>query len=782
MRTLAVACLACVFLFVAESRVQAQNPPLRVKIEHVQVGFRSYAVDDSGGRFKTGLWAPVYVTFAEAADGPILLPTGKDGMGRGTLLVETTDSDDIGNVFPAPLVLSPNDLRAVLTYTKPAVGRPDLRLSVSAGAQTHTLPAMDFAALELGEHLYLTLGARINHLQDALIALAPGKEKEVRETKPREAVYETDVRRLPPEWFGYDAVDLMILPTDNNNFVRDLGTDRTRLKGITDWVRRGGRLVISVAWRNQDTVKALLQAGAWQPPLPDVLAANDTVELKQVFGVHRWGGDRPFPAPGQDPVRLAKLTAGKNVEVILAEANGLPLMVRMPYGLGSVTLLAFDLDKGPFSVWSGRGEFWKALLAKLAPPVAAPVENAQGVIFADQTGAMDVSTALQRELDHFDVAVISFGWIALFILIYILIVGPLDYLILKKVFKRLEWTWITFPTVVLLVSAIAYFTAYALKGNDLKINKVDLIDLDLRSDLDAGQRTRKAYAYGTSWFTILSPRIQNYTVGIGPAGAGAEPSLVSWFGRPETSGMGGMGRQRSQGLFRRAYTYAPEAAGLMGVPIPVWSTKSFTASWETPLAQLPFQAELHYSPTEQNQLAGTIESKLAVPLRDVWLYYGGEWYLLGSQAGQAWKINTHTNHSGRKLDAWVSMQARDVGGDKDYVPSQRYYDPTTTTKNLLFQEKLASPVQDRNHSFRRLDQSWRLYPERWERQPDATREAILFARLPRQTEQAGSRSPIEADLWLGELPGEGKTRPDLPGSLIQDTYLRVYLPVTPGSL
>ena len=83
-----------------------------------------------------------------------------------------------------------------------------------------------------------------------------------------------------------------------------------------------------------------------------------------------------------------------------------------------------------------------------------------------------------------------------------------------------------------------------------------------------------------------------------------------------------------------------------------------------------------------------------------------------------------------------------------------------------------------------LDQSWRLYPERWELQPDATREAILFARLPRLTGSApeGSRSPIEADLWLGELPGEGKTRPPLPGSLIQDTYLRVYLPVTPGSL
>ena len=61
--------------------------------------------------------------------------------------------------------------------------------------------------------------------------------------------------------------------------------------------------------------------------------------------------------------------------------------------------------------------------------------------------------------------------------------GPVDYFILKKVFKRLEWTWITFPAVVLVVSVAAYLIAYAVKGNELKINKIDLIDIDLRSDI-----------------------------------------------------------------------------------------------------------------------------------------------------------------------------------------------------------------------------------------------------------------------------------------------------------
>src|SRR5436309_5667264 len=110
--------------------------------------------------------------------------------------------------------------------------------------------------------------------------------------------------------------------------------------------------------------------------------------------------------------------------------------------------------------------------------------------------AGEVARDLQVSLEDVeDVPMISFGWVALFILLYIIVVGPLDYLFLKKVVKRLELTWVTFPVVVLVVSAGAYFTAYYIKGNDLRINKLDVVDIDLHD----GQ------AYGHTWFTLFSP-------------------------------------------------------------------------------------------------------------------------------------------------------------------------------------------------------------------------------------------------------------------------------------
>src|SRR5260370_10474318 len=138
-----------------------------------------------------------------------------------------------------------------------------------------------------------------------------------------------------------------------------------------------------------------------------------------------------------------------------------------------------------------------------------------------------------------------------------LVVGTLDFFLLKYVLKRLEWPWLRSPVVCLAVSVIAYFAAYALKGRDLKINKVDIVDFDMRTSPAA----ENVHAYGQSFFTILSPRIQNYTIGVEPNplfwGAEVEKKvmsvdLLSWMGRP-SGGPHGMGRYGSAGFFRKPY-------------------------------------------------------------------------------------------------------------------------------------------------------------------------------------------------------------------------------------
>ena len=218
----------------------------------------------------------------------------------------------------------------------------------------------------------------------------------------------------------------------------------------------------------------------------------------------------------------------------------------------------------------------------------------------------------------------------MFILLYIIVVGPLDYLLLKYVFKSLEWTWITFPMVVFAVKLCGLFHGLCHQGQGAAHQPGGLIDFDLRTQLGEKQRPAKAYIYGQSFFTLLSPHIQNYTVGLEPNPAFWAQKLenplsadaLTWVGQAESSYQG-IGSSSRQSLFRRPYYFAEDAVGLRGVPIPVWTTKCFMATWNATLPQLPFTVDLVHRVNDPQDIliSGKLMNHLPVDLEDVWLFY-----------------------------------------------------------------------------------------------------------------------------------------------------------------
>jgi hypothetical protein len=467
-------------------------------------------------------------------------------------------------------------------------------------------------------------------------------------------------------------------------------------------------------------------------------------------------------------------------------------MLRVPHGLGSVTLIGFDVKDPVLADWKGRFAFWQKVVKDFAPTVETGAV-AEGQPFRQRGGSIDyagtdLTSRLYQQLEQFDTPTISFGWVVLFIFLYIVIIGPVDYLLLKLFFKRLELTWITFPAVVITVSLLAYFTAYAIKGQDLKINKIDLVDIDMRSGIKEDGTPGSARAFGTCWFTILSPRIQNYTVGLEPMlyrWQGLEPPAqpieptMSWLARPETGGLGSSGRGRSASLFTRSYSYEPNAIGLRDVPIPVWTTKSFTASWDAPFSKLPFESKLHHEAGRAGALGGTITNNLPFNLKECALIYHDWVYMLPDlQQGVATQIVPDQLRP-KKISDWATLDIVSTGS----------FDPSPVLRQLMFYEKIdPGHKRGRNHAHRNLDFSWRLKDDidKNERGDEATvREAILVCRLDRGSGPGealqGSNDPrLATHLWLGEIPGSpGVTRPALQGTMLQDTYVRVLMPVVP---
>ncbi|MFO0969066.1 MAG: hypothetical protein U0793_26225 [Gemmataceae bacterium] len=761
-----------------------------LRIESVRVGYEPLGSDNIP-RMKVGMWAPVHVTLA----------AGKEGAAAARIQIETNDSEDAATVYTIeapPLIAGAS--RTFLGYTRTGNLGSGVKVSVVQDGRTVAQETTSLRAPNLGSLLVLSAGGKIDALEGAMEMMS-GKVDPLSgdHILTKFAAMETEATSLPELGFGYDGVDLVIL-CGGETFLKELSADSKRLEALSSYVRNGGHLVVPIAPAQQALVHDLLAAKAWSPPLPVVPPrASSGLKSRRLFEVESWAQaeGRPFE-DARGNLSLATLDPGGVApgvwDVFVRAETGAgraPLLARMPYGLGNITLVAFSLDEGPFTKWSGRREFLKALITKLTPREASVSRETRDL------ARTDIAAELQRTLDQFDVPVVSFGLVAFFIIVYILVIAALDYFVLKLVFGRLERTWLTFPVIVIAATIAAYYTAALLKGHEQRINQVDLVDVDLRTNV-------KAYVVGRSFFTLFSPEIRPGTVGLIPdRNFWAESPLrwrdkaaqVSWFGRPDAEAWG-MGRRSSQGIFRKPYSYAAEARGLEKVPLGRWSTKSFQATWEHSVEvggfglggpyAAPFHASLfyHQKPVAGRDviLSGTFRNNLPVDLLDVWFIYGDRALQLDRAipADAEVKVSFDT---GRDLGAWASIpDAPEVGAD--FGAGKPRFDATSVVKAIMFHDKTRFGGAQ-NHALRNLDQSWRLEGKLRAVGTDTSlHEVIVYARLKQRHGKAADivnskDQPLPTRLWLGALPGAG-TPPEIEGTLTHDTYLRIYLPVHPA--
>jgi hypothetical protein len=827
MRFLTPAALALALTLALHVPGRAQLPKVRIDDNGVRVGFSS----TEGAGAKTGTWAPVYVALTAGTD--------RVGSGDGFVVVETTDSDDAQNRYLVPLPpMEPKEQRSVVAYVRTGTTGSEIEVTVQNLERTRVLAKQragrtTYSTAPPGSFLYVTAGG---NAASSLVGLHRALRPEKAEGDPNQLANVAEdpnsliqfasigqVGDLPTRWFGYSAADVLILETGSKPFTETLLNDKTnRKEALAEWVRRGGRLVISVG-REHQLANALLEQLHLIP-----CTLEGTVQRPNLNGVSQWVGNNapafvahpPKNKPGEPapPIELVKIKVppGRGVETLVnerdeKERDAWPVIVQASAGLGRVILVGFDLDQPPFTDWEGRAQFWRKLNSDskllLAPNFDLEKQRMNqnnnpwgGGGPGWDNSHSDVGTLMVDRLESFtEVPVISFGWVALFILVYIVVVGPLDYFFLKKVVKRLELTWITFPAVVLVVSAVAYISAYYLKGNDLRINKVDLIDI-VAEPPDANAAAPGvavgSRAYGTTWFTIFSPRIQNYTVGVEPGTGtwvpevekGAPPNphsaVVTWMGRPENA-WGGTGRgSGSQGFFRRPYDYAEDASGLVGVPIQVWSTKTFSGSWQAALPEdKPLvRAELKYTESQDrgNVLTGTITSELPVPLNDAVLFYKGTRYdLKALEPGKTRKLDPAVVVGAGGVNARIDEWFADVHVPVAVNPWQRQnrggnimQSAAGIMKDLMFGFKDTSANHPHNATLRHLDESWRL------NRPDEAVVVGQLARLEQAGEQVSQDPASPSRIWLGQLPEPGKARPPLPGKMTQEAYVRIFIPVT----
>lgn len=146
-----------------------------------------------------------------------------------------------------------------------------------------------------------------------------------------------------------------------------------------------------------------------------------------------------------------------------------PLAFDQWYGDGAVIVLAFDLATPELSNWLGWRELWQTLLP---PPAFIPSGMALGAKLYGAFVEENLASAL-TSLPALDLP--SINLLALLLGCYLIVVGPVTYLVLRRL-DRLALGWVVVPVITVLFAVIAYGVGFNLRGGDVIVSQISLID------------------------------------------------------------------------------------------------------------------------------------------------------------------------------------------------------------------------------------------------------------------------------------------------------------------
>ena len=106
---------------------------------------------------------------------------------------------------------------------------------------------------------------------------------------------------------------------------------------------------------------------------------------------------------------------------------------------------------------------------------------------------------------------------------YIALIGPINYLILRRLDKR-EWAWVTIPALVVVFAFGSYGLGATLKGSDVIVNQIAVVR--------AAQGTGRGI--GQAYIGIYSPTRRTFDVRIPGGALLSNPTSLAQFGQTET--------------------------------------------------------------------------------------------------------------------------------------------------------------------------------------------------------------------------------------------------------
>ena len=176
----------------------------------------------------------------------------------------------------------------------------------------------------------------------------------------------------------------------------------------------------------------------------------------------------------------------------LATVGGQVVAAERAYGSGAVTLIGFDPTVDWIAKTDTSGSLWRRLL---------PARTSGGLTFSDDSMLVNAVSQLPT------LALPPITGLLALLIAYIVLIGPINYLVLKRLDRR-EWAWITMPILIVVFAAGAYAYGAVLRGSDVIVNEIAIV----RGAPGATEGSAQAY------LGVFSPTRSVYQVSV-PGGA-----------------------------------------------------------------------------------------------------------------------------------------------------------------------------------------------------------------------------------------------------------------------
>lgn len=192
-----------------------------------------------------------------------------------------------------------------------------------------------------------------------------------------------------------------------------------QLRALEVWVARGGTLLLAGGPEWKRTMGAL----------PEGLVPVAVTDVREV-SFAPLGDLAGTPLASAGSASVASVLRGQALSVW----GDVPLVVSAPTGSGRVVYVAFDPGLTPIVDWQGQGALFSRLVGDAGQ---------RNLIWG--SSEWRIQQALQRIPDW---GLPSVWTIGLLLLGYLALVGPVNYLVLRRLDRR-EWGWITVPALSL---------------------------------------------------------------------------------------------------------------------------------------------------------------------------------------------------------------------------------------------------------------------------------------------------------------------------------------------